>query len=197
MGERDRVKPPDIIAAERKMSQGCQGHYLCACAVLGPHIQELYRRIAELEAQPYLREAGVWEQDKAYGVGMVVTDHGSAWVCKQVTCQRPGESDHWRLLAKRGRDGKGAARPIGPIVMRTMREARLNLLAAIATHPARMENLMFDVAEMAAPRSSSAKCRTVMTSPSTLIFRLSVDPDDEDERRRLMAEFSRAHIVAV
>jgi hypothetical protein len=116
VAERDqRMKPPEILAVEKKMSKDARAIITAACTVLGPHIQELYRRIAELEAQPYLREAGVWDPGKAYGVGQVVTDHGSAWVCKAPTCQRPGDSDHWRLLAKRGRDGKGAVRPIGRI----------------------------------------------------------------------------------
>jgi hypothetical protein len=68
----------------------------------------LKARIAELESQPFLREAGIWESEKSYGMGAVVTDHGSAWVCKQPTTERPGESSHWRLLVKRGRDGKDA-----------------------------------------------------------------------------------------
>jgi hypothetical protein len=66
--------------------------------------QPLRQRIAELEAKPFLREAGTWDAKTGYGIGAVVSDHGSAWVCKHPTTERPGESAHWRLLVKRGRD---------------------------------------------------------------------------------------------
>ncbi len=116
MAERDqREVPPEIQAAMRKLSPRTRGLVRAMAEVTASHVRELRERIVALEQQPFLREAGVWEPGKAYGTGQVVSDHGSAWVAKQATCQRPGESDHWRLLVKRGRDGKGAARPIGRI----------------------------------------------------------------------------------
>jgi hypothetical protein len=112
----EREVPPEIRAAMRKLSPRTRGLVRAVAGVMAAHVRELHQHITALEARPYLNEQGVWEQNKAYGVGMVVTDHGSAWVCKAPTCQRPGNgNDDWRLLVKRGRDGKGAVRPIGRI----------------------------------------------------------------------------------
>ena len=68
----------------------------------------LLRRISELESAPYLREGGIWQSGISYGAGAVCSDRGSAWVCRSPTTERPGESKNWRLLVKRGRDGKDA-----------------------------------------------------------------------------------------
>ncbi len=117
MNDRDqRVKPLDIVEAEKRLPRDIKAVIAAVAEVTASHIRELYQRIEELERRPFLNEAGVWEQGKAYGAGMVVSDHGSAWVCKAPTCQRPGESDQWRLLVKRGRDGKDAKRT-GRIVL--------------------------------------------------------------------------------
>ena len=157
-------------------------------AEIAVHIRELYQRIEELERRPFLNEAGTWEAGKAYGTGMVVTDHGSAWVCKAPTCQRPGESDAWRLLVKRGRDGKDATEAARTAM--TMIEARRKLNAALAEHPAAMENMLFNVCEDG--HSVCVICEMTNGDDIVVGFDLPafVDPDDDDERRRLMAEFS-------
>jgi hypothetical protein len=104
--------PPEVRAAMQKLSLRTRNLVRAMAEAMAVHVRELHARIEELEQQT-LRDAGVWEANKVYGTGMVVSDHGSAWVCKAPTCRRPGESGDWRLLVKKGRDGKGAARPIG------------------------------------------------------------------------------------
>ena len=47
-----------------------------------------------------------------YAAGDVVTDDGSLWLCKATTTtDRPGTSSAWKLICKRGKDGKDAKGP--------------------------------------------------------------------------------------
>jgi hypothetical protein len=56
---------------------------------------------------PFLRYEGVFIDGKSYDVGDVVTWAGSTWNCQEPTTTKPGEgSSHWKLMVKRGRDGK-------------------------------------------------------------------------------------------
>jgi hypothetical protein len=69
------------------------------------------KRIAALESKPSIQDAGVWHAAKLYQVGDLVSHQGSAFIAKSANANaRPGESDVWRLLVKRGRDGKDAGR---------------------------------------------------------------------------------------
>jgi DNA-binding transcriptional MerR regulator len=69
---------------------------------------ELERRIEELEARPSLHDAGVYEAGTAYAKGAAVSHSGSYWVAKADTVARPGESTQWRLIVKKGSNGKDA-----------------------------------------------------------------------------------------
>lgn len=56
----------------------------------------------------------VWREGD-YDVGDVVTWSGSAWHCQAKTADKPGTSAAWRLMVKRGADGKDAgSQPSGP-----------------------------------------------------------------------------------
>jgi hypothetical protein len=55
-------------------------------------------------------DKGVYKQGTAYSAGDCVTHMGSYWICKEFTSASPGKSSYWRLVAKRGRDGKDAIR---------------------------------------------------------------------------------------
>jgi len=47
-----------------------------------------------------------------YARGDVVTDDGSLWLCKaETTSDRPGTSSAWKLICKRGKDGRDAKGP--------------------------------------------------------------------------------------
>lgn len=49
-----------------------------------------------------------YQAGQTYDAGDTVTDHGSLFLCKRMTQARPGASPDWKLIVKRGRDGKDA-----------------------------------------------------------------------------------------
>lgn len=52
---------------------------------------------------------GIWMTDKEYQSGDVVTWDGAQWCADEDTSKKPGTDDSgWRLIVKRGRDGKDA-----------------------------------------------------------------------------------------
>jgi hypothetical protein len=96
----------ELTVSERAIVRG-------TAPVMNEYVQQelapILQRLEALEERPALRDAGVWKADQVYQIGDVVTDHGSAWVCRLHCCQsRPGGDGGvgWRLLVKRGRDGK-------------------------------------------------------------------------------------------
>lgn len=52
--------------------------------------------------------AGVYVAGKTYDPSDLVTDHGSLFYCGRTTTARPGSSTDWKLMVKRGQDGKDA-----------------------------------------------------------------------------------------
>lgn len=54
----------------------------------------------EVPAQIY---KGVHEEDGEYHKGDTVTAQGALWHCKQLTTEKPGDSEHWQLAVKSGR----------------------------------------------------------------------------------------------
>jgi hypothetical protein len=75
--------------------------------LLRSQMRRLEDRIRAIEERPLLEDVGVWNPNSEYCPGMVCTFDGSSWVCK--TWHRngkPGSTTDWRLLVKRGRDGK-------------------------------------------------------------------------------------------
>ena len=51
----------------------------------------------------------IYDAATTYTQGDLVTDDGSLWLCKAAaTTDRPGRSSAWRLIVKRGKDGKDA-----------------------------------------------------------------------------------------
>ena len=66
---------------------------------LVPFLHEL---IAEtLEKKRVLTDGGIWNSEKAYRPGAVVTHDGAPWVCLQPNkSTKPGKSDAWRLQGK-------------------------------------------------------------------------------------------------
>jgi len=51
---------------------------------------------------------GVYVAGKTYDPSDLVTDHGSLFYCNRITTGRPGQSPDWKLMVKRGQDGKDA-----------------------------------------------------------------------------------------
>jgi hypothetical protein len=76
--------------------------------------QPLRDRINALETETkFLKESGVnfrgpFQDGESYAAGDVVQRGGSLWRCYSPTTKQP-PNDGWRLLVKKGRDGKDAA----------------------------------------------------------------------------------------
>lgn len=67
---------------------------------------------------PLLVYRGVYLESKTYELGDVVTWAGSTWNCQEPTTTKPGDgSTSWKLMVKRGRDGKdGRDAIVAPVV---------------------------------------------------------------------------------
>ena len=59
------------------------------------------RSIADLFTEAY---KGVWRPGDDHPKGALITDRGSLWIALAQTNSRPGESPHWQLCVKSGRD---------------------------------------------------------------------------------------------
>lgn len=57
-------------------------------------------------AVPVMIYKDIYQDGAEYKQGNTVTYSGSLWHCQKATSDKPGTSDSWRLVAKRGRDGK-------------------------------------------------------------------------------------------
>jgi hypothetical protein len=58
---------------------------------------------------PSIIYRGVWEEKAEYEPGDVTTWAGAAWHCDEAKGLKPGDADSgWRMMVKRGRDGKDA-----------------------------------------------------------------------------------------
>lgn len=89
-------------------------HTEAALAPLLKRIEALERENAELRAAgtKTLADfyAGTWQPTafNPYGRGTAVTHDGSLWLARAETRAKPGTTDDWQLITKRGRDGKDA-----------------------------------------------------------------------------------------
>jgi hypothetical protein len=70
---------------------------------IGGRFDALEARVAELEARPIQKWAGVHAQGTPYAEASLVTRGGSLWVARRSTTTTPGspESD-WTLVVKKG-----------------------------------------------------------------------------------------------
>ena len=117
LSDKDNARHRAVIETVKQMraqfpnlsADGMLKHVLgAATAHALDQIDELTRRIAEIENKPVLRYLGVWEQQRQYNEQNVVTCEGGMWVCRTATRSRPGSDSTWQLAVKRGRNGKGA-----------------------------------------------------------------------------------------
>jgi hypothetical protein len=76
----------------------------------GGIIRPLEKRIAELESREF-RFLGSWSEGLDARAGNAVAHDGSTWIAIEKTSKKPGTADSgWILAAKRGRDGRDAAK---------------------------------------------------------------------------------------
>ena len=80
-------------------------------------LEPLLKRIAVLEKSMMALQAvqsksladsfrGTWQPGIPYERGSLVTWDGSLWLTLDATETKPGSNESWRLITKRGRDGK-------------------------------------------------------------------------------------------
>jgi hypothetical protein len=71
-------------------------------------IEELKKRVTELEQRPVVAYKGIWNEHQLYGAGEFVTFSGSMWIAKTACIgRRPGtDPNGWQLVVKRGADGR-------------------------------------------------------------------------------------------
>jgi hypothetical protein len=82
-------------------------------ALVEERLRPIEDKLAELDARPTgLSYDGVWRPGKSYARNTGVSHKGSTWVAvRDFPDNEPGVvSSGWQLCAKRGRDGKDAAR---------------------------------------------------------------------------------------
>lgn len=79
---------------------------------IGQVVTPLVQRIAAVEQQsePNLADAyrGVHTPGNTYARGSLVTHGGSLWLAIEKAEGTPGASPSWRLIVKRGKDGRDA-----------------------------------------------------------------------------------------
>ena len=66
------------------------------------------RMFSKVRALQSTNMRGVWNAENQYNEGDVATHDGSAFIAKKSTRDKPGTSDSWQLMVKRGKDGKDA-----------------------------------------------------------------------------------------
>ena len=74
---------------------------------VGPEMTERRQRVSDLEKRDWV---GVWEQGKAFGKSALCSHDGSCWIAtREMPEGNAGAANSgWRLIVKRGRDGKDA-----------------------------------------------------------------------------------------
>ncbi|RVC80208.1 hypothetical protein EN745_13620 [Mesorhizobium sp. M4A.F.Ca.ET.022.05.2.1] len=79
---------------------------------LGERCKALEARVKELEERPATQYRGVWANEETYKRGDMITHGGSTWHCELDASRgvRPGDGVGWRLMVKKGRDGRDATR---------------------------------------------------------------------------------------
>jgi hypothetical protein len=68
-------------------------------------IEDLERRIGELESHPQMRYVGLYQAERIYRAGETVTHDGHMWHCNK-TDPGPIPGVGWTLCVMRGRPGK-------------------------------------------------------------------------------------------
>jgi hypothetical protein len=81
-------------------------------SALRPRLSAIEKRLDALERRVSMEYRGTFSDGTEYQRGDVVTHAGSAWIAVETTTAKPGEaaeaSRSWRLMVKRGRDGRYA-----------------------------------------------------------------------------------------
>ena len=72
-------------------------------AAMQKTLDPVTKRLDALEARELSVEyAGVYTENKRHKARQLTTRGGSLWLCLRDTTGRPGDSDSWKLIVKRG-----------------------------------------------------------------------------------------------
>ena len=76
-------------------------------ARLDAMVELLDAHLEEQQTKTFLdMYAGIWAQGTPTPKGQLVTHAGSLWCALEKTTDRPGTSDHFKLVCKKGRDAR-------------------------------------------------------------------------------------------
>jgi hypothetical protein len=94
----------DVVTDAIKLAVGPLWTRLRTAEATIKTIAELERRIVELEARPTLRDAGVWQANREYRNGDVVSHQGGGWLCRSthMSVGSHPSPDAFRLFVKAG-----------------------------------------------------------------------------------------------
>jgi hypothetical protein len=88
--------------------RGLQGEHGADGAATREEIEAIVeRRVARIQVRTFADVyQGVYEDGKLYTRGLLTTWGGSLWLSLADTRMKPGENGEWRLVVKRGTDGR-------------------------------------------------------------------------------------------
>jgi hypothetical protein len=70
-------------------------------------VEVVKRQVADLRVRTFADTyQGVYHSDQTYGRGLAATWDGSLWLSQVETRSKPGENGDWKLIVKKGRDGR-------------------------------------------------------------------------------------------
>jgi len=84
---------------EAARQAGAAGHEALTQAML-EGLMDALARLAALESRKALTFAGAYDITKAYSPGDLTQRSGSLWLALVETTEAPGQSAHWREIAK-------------------------------------------------------------------------------------------------
>jgi hypothetical protein len=81
---------------------------LCTWSGRSLRTAPLEKRIAQLEARPVVKDAGVWRTGTLYRAGEIVSHGGSGWICSETHSAGGPEPNHkfFRLFVTASRDAR-------------------------------------------------------------------------------------------
>lgn len=87
--------------------KGIDDRYAPAFEEIAGSLGALIERVGRIERElDDFDWKGVWDEGAHYVKRNSVSFGGSLWLCRKNTTSKPGSSDDWKLIVKRGRDGR-------------------------------------------------------------------------------------------
>lgn len=94
------------VATKRDLDALREAFALALARFVADKVGPLHRRIEQLEQRPSVAYRGVYVDNTEYVEGNLTTHAGGLWLALNTTKSRPGTSDHWKLVVKKGEADK-------------------------------------------------------------------------------------------